>query len=474
MNPSGIGPSDRTAVSRRRFLGMAGLGAAGATALPTIISACGTSAPKSNSGAGSGKVKAGTLSLFIGKDTTYPTQQVQGMNALKTLFEKKFPGSTFTWDTYASSSEELTKLETSAAAHSGPDIFEFGSTLVPTAYASKSFETITNTMWNEMGGKKAFIEAQLAMSGPSPDKLIAVPKTAAPYAMVYNTKLFGEAGISKPPTTWNEFVDHAKAITNAGKNQYGAIADYGDGFDPWHYTWLFATQMGGSLISSDGKTALLDSPVVEEAVAFWLDWAAKFGIASRVDATYKGADMTRAFATGSIGMIPLAGPGGIALFNSSPVAGSYGWTSNPTIPYGKQSLPKGGRPAQGFVSGQYWTISKWSTNKELAFELIKLMVTPEIQYQFFKQDAQVPVTWETFTKYPETKKSPWNIFVPAEEKSYPTAFSGAWGQLEVYVGQAVNQMAGEIASTGTYKAADLRAALTQANTQLQSALAQQS
>jgi hypothetical protein len=101
------------------------------------------------------------------------------------------------------------------------------------------------------------------------------------------------------------------------------------------------------------------------------------------------------------------------------------------------------------------------------------MTSPDIQYQFFKQDAQVPVTLATFDKYPDTKKSPWGIFVPAEEKSYPIQFNGAWGQLEVVIGQAINKMATQIATTGTYKRADLTAALQQANTQLQTALAQQ-
>jgi ABC-type glycerol-3-phosphate transport system substrate-binding protein len=138
-----------------------------------------------------------------------------------------------------------------------------------------------------------------------------------------------------------------------------------------------------------------------------------------------------------------------------------------------KSMPKNGKPAQGFVSGQYWTVFKYSQNKELAFELIKLMTTPDIQYQFFKQDAQVPVTLATFTKYPQTKASPWNIFVPAEEKSYPTAFNGGWGQLEVVIGQAINKMATSIATTGSYAHADLVAALQAANTQLQANLAQQ-
>jgi multiple sugar transport system substrate-binding protein len=469
--PIGVCNGDGTAgVTRRHFLSMAGAAGA-AAAFPTILTACGQGAQPASSGSG-GKVQPGTLSVFIGKDTSYPTQQAQGMNVLLELFQKKFPGSSFTWDTYASADEELTRLETSAAAHEGPDIFEFGSTLVPTAYASKSFEIITNSMWDELGGKSAFIEAQLTMSGPSPDKLIAVPKTANPYAMVYNTKLFQQAGLSKPPTTWTEFVDYAKEMTSGGT--YGTVVDLQDGFDPWHYVWLFTTDLGGTLLSKDGKRATLDSPEVEEAASFWLDWIAKYGIANRIDATYKGADRTKAFANGAVGMIPMVGPGGIKAFSTSPVAGSYAWAPNPTVPYGMKTMPKNGKPAQGFVSGQYWTIFKYSKNKELAFELIKLMTSPEIQYQFFKQDAQVPVTWATFSKYPETKQSPWDIFVPAEQKSYPTNFSGAFGQLEVVIGQAINKMATQIATTGTYKRADLAAALKQANTQLQAALAQQS
>jgi multiple sugar transport system substrate-binding protein len=254
---------------------------------------------------------------------------------------------------------------------------------------------------------------------------------------------------------------------------YGAAVDFQDGFDPWHYLWLFTTDLGGNLISKDGKTATLDSPEVVEAASFWLDWVAKYKIASRLDATFMAADVTKAFAAGTVGMIPLAGPGGIKAFSASPVAESYAWGPNPTIPYGMKSMPKNGKPAQGFVSGQYWTVFKYSQNKELAFELIKLMTTPDIQYQFFKQDAQVPVTLATFTKYPQTKASPWNIFVPAEEKSYPTAFNGGWGQLEVVIGQAINKMATSIATTGSYAHADLVAALQAANTQLQANLAQQ-
>jgi multiple sugar transport system substrate-binding protein len=453
-------------LSRREFLL-----AAGATAAGGVLAACGSTTTATRSPAPT-KVKPGTLSVFISKDTAHPQGQAAAMNALLQLFESKFPGSSFTYDTYASASEELEKLETSAAAHQGPDIFEFGSTLIPTAYATGAFEVFTDQMWAELGGKGAFFTPQLKMSGPSPDKLIAVPKTANPFAMFYNKAMFEEAGITKPPTTWTEFVDIAKELTKPDQGQWGAIMDPADGFDPWHLVWLFSTQLGGHLLAPDLKSATLDSPQVVEAAAFWLDWMARFKIASPQDATYKGADMIKAFANRQAAMLVLEGPAGIITFDASPIAGEYAVASDPTVPYGMHTMPKGGKPATGFVSGQYWTIFKYSPNKELALELIKLMTSPEIQYQFFKQEAQTPVTLAAFEKYPETKRGVWAEFYTAEEDSYPTPFSGAWGQLEVVVGQAINKIAGEIATTGTYSMSDLRAALAQANQQLNAAMSQ--
>src|SRR4029077_13197596 len=133
---------------------------------------------------------------------------------IKAKFEQENPGSSFTYDTYASAAEETTKLETSAAAQEGPDIFEFGSTLVPTAYATGSFEVFTNDMWNHIGGKSIFFPPQLTMSGPSPDKLIAEPVSGNRWAMVHNKAMFQAAGINQVPTTWSDFIAAAKEMTN--------------------------------------------------------------------------------------------------------------------------------------------------------------------------------------------------------------------------------------------------------------------
>src|SRR2546430_13024404 len=88
---------------------------------------------------------------------------------------QKATGSTIAFDTYSSSNEEQTKLQTSVVSGSGPDIFSLGTTFVPTAQDTKGFVVLNDDNWKAVGGKDRFFKQQLTMSGATPDQLIAVP-----------------------------------------------------------------------------------------------------------------------------------------------------------------------------------------------------------------------------------------------------------------------------------------------------------
>lgn len=457
-------PGTGAGMPRRRFLQLAGGALALASAGP-LAAACGEGSAPAAGGGGKGPV-----SLFMGKNTAHPQAQTTLIDMIRQEFAKLRPGVELTYDTYASSSEELTKLETAAASKEGPDIFEFGSTLIPTAMATGAFEILGDAQWQRLGGKDAFFKPHLAMSGPSPDRTIGVPEVANPYAMIYNRRLFQEAGISGPPRTWNEFVDYGQRLTNPARDQWGVAMAPADGFEPWHLVWLFTTQLGGQMVDVKQKKGLLDSPEVLKATAFWLDWMGRFKLASPVCATYKQVDQVRAFAAGKAAMLIMVGPATMITLNQSPVANDYAFAPNPTIPYGMSSLPPGGKPAQGFVSGQFLTIFKHSKNREAALDVVKVMTSPEIQYQFFKLYGSMPVSLETYKRYPETKASPWDVLLAGEEHAYPTPFFGAWGQLQVAVGKAVNRLAGQIATAGGYSPDDLRRSMAQANAELEQAI----
>jgi multiple sugar transport system substrate-binding protein len=224
------------------------------------------------------------------------------------------------------------------------------------------------------------------------------------------------------------------------------------------------------MMDSTGTKGLLDAPLVVEASAFWLDWMAKYQIASRAGAAYRGADALHAFANGQAAMWVMQGPGAIPVLDKSPVAKEYAWTPNPTVPYGMTAMPAGGKPAQTFVAGQYLCIFKYGKNKDLALDLIRLMTSPNIQYQFLTKFGQLPVNVKTFETHPEAKRPPWDIFYTAEEHAYPTPFFGSWGQLEVVLGHAINKIATQIATGGSYTAGDLRQALAEANAELEASL----
>src|SRR5262249_55053117 len=157
------------------------------------------------------------------------------------------------------------------ASHSGPDIFALGSAIMPTAYATGAFRMFTAADWNQVGGQKQFLPRQLTLAGPSPDKYFGVPDRNMAFGILYNKSMFAAAGITAPPKAWTEFVADAQKLTNPSKGVYGLTIDPSDGFDPWHVVWLLSRQAGSELVTPDGKTGLLNSPIVEQQAGFWLD-----------------------------------------------------------------------------------------------------------------------------------------------------------------------------------------------------------
>lgn len=412
-----------------------------------------------------------TLQLFIGKINTPPTAQATLMKQLIATFEKQNPTITVNYATYASASEETTTLETSLATHNGPNLFEFGSTIVPVAYSTGGFPAMSAQDWTAVGGKSRFFAPQLTMGGPSANKLIAVPEYMLPFALVYNKAMFKAAGISKPPTTWTAFINDAKKLTIPSKNQWGVAMDPSDPYDPWHIIWVLSKQMGGDFVTPDLKTATLTSPIVVKAATFWFDWLTTFKIADPTDVTFKGPDMIQAFDQGHAAMMVMQGPTLIPTLDASPVKNDYAYAPMPTIPYGMSSIPKGGEPVQTFISGQYYAIPQYTPDRSAALKWINFITAAPQQQLFFKYYGYLPANVSAYNNYGPLDTSLIKTFISAEGHAYPTPFTGAWGPVEVAVGAASVKVADAI-GTHSYHQGDLQAALQSVNAQVQQALQQ--
>ncbi|MFA5568641.1 MAG: extracellular solute-binding protein [Trueperaceae bacterium] len=106
--------------------------------------------------------------------------------------------------------------------------------------------------------------AGLVGSVSSDGTVYGYPNEVNLYALNYNKRLFAEAGIDGPPTTWEELIADAKKLT---KRQGNTIVQQGFGLiNSWPagvvHPWLsFVYSNGGKFL--DGTTATLDSPATE-------------------------------------------------------------------------------------------------------------------------------------------------------------------------------------------------------------------
>jgi multiple sugar transport system substrate-binding protein len=88
--------------------------------------------------------------------------------------------------------------------------------------------------------------------------------------LFYRTDRFQEAGITSPPTNWDEFKADAEKLTNTAQKQYG-FAEFAS--ESAYYWEPFLWQAGGHLMTADGKDIAFDSPQGIQAANFYVDLA---------------------------------------------------------------------------------------------------------------------------------------------------------------------------------------------------------
>ncbi|MFI6349017.1 ABC transporter substrate-binding protein [Streptomyces sp. NPDC050560] len=105
------------------------------------------------------------------------------------------------------------------------------------------------------------IQKQLRDTYTVDGKVYGVPRTGYSMGLIYNRKLFRQAGLDpdKPPTTWEGIRAAAKKIAGLGHGTVG-YADYSaQGQGGWHFT-AETYSRGSDVVTPDGKKANVDTP----------------------------------------------------------------------------------------------------------------------------------------------------------------------------------------------------------------------
>ena len=431
---------------------------AGAAVLTAGLTACGGGDNGGGSSGGGGK----TLHMLIGANTQYPEEFAAWQKSINDKFKAQ-TGSTVQFETFASANDELTKIQTSVVSGTGPDVYAVGTTMTPTAYSTGAFVKLGDAEWQKIGGKDKFNPATLGISGPDDKNQVGIPWVSRPFVMAYNTDLLKAAGISKPATTWDELAQHAKQMTKG--DQYGLAVAYKDNFDPWKFAWQMSIQAGNPLV--EGKTAKIQDPTTKKAYQTYFGWLTNDKVVDPAAVGWTNAQAVAAFAKGKTGYFMLTTPTAINSLNQGAVKGKWKFALLPLVPPGATSRPANGVEAASILSGDNLLVADYSKNKDLAFQLVKLLTEQDVQLDYYKKFGSMPANAAAL----QTLQSDEELAPVAEaaKKSVATPFTGAWSDIQLALTNVAVQSIPDL-SKGSVSDAALDSRLAAAQKTAQSAL----
>lgn len=276
-------------------------------------------------------------------------------------------------------SEFVARVGTGAAAGEVPDLLPIDLIYVPQFAKAGQLTEIS-----EIAEGFEFFD-QLSPShirlGMYEDGLYSVPFSAEGSVLLYNKGLFTQAGLDpeKPPTTWDEIYEAAKAITALGNGNYGYyFSGNCAGCNAFTYLPLIWAS-GGDVLSEDGLTATVDTPEVKAALEFYKKMWDEGLIPPGAQAD-TGTDFFNAFAQGNIGMV------GSGAFSNSLLKKDY-----PDIDFGITFLPGMEGGESSFAGGDSIAIPAGAANVEAAWEFIAWTFSEEIQVEMYAKSGQMPV-----------------------------------------------------------------------------------
>jgi N,N'-diacetylchitobiose transport system substrate-binding protein len=325
-----------------------------------------TNPPPQELGTGSGE--GGTIRLWLNGEADTPDAMVEYAVA---EFNKIHPDVKVVLERQQWTG--IVERQTTALSGSdAPDLVEFGNTQVQAFEAAGALVDLTDRS-ADLGGDD-FLPS-LAEAGTYDGKLFAAPYYAANRIMIYRKDLFEASGLEIPKTL-DEMVDAGEKLMadNADVPNFSGI------YLParnWHAIMSFVWEHGGDIATQEGDqwVGTLDSP---ESIAGLEAFKDAFDRANAAPADGDDANDWLAFCAGEVGMMPAPAwkPGQII----NPDDGCPDMEPN----IGVFAMPgsTAGTTAPVFLGGSNIGIPVNSEHQDLAYDLLKVMMSSGFQKQF--------------------------------------------------------------------------------------------
>ena len=376
-------------LSRRDFLKLAGVGAAG-LALSNYLAAC---APASG---------GGTLNVLV-PAAPDPAPPGVGQFSLEAFEQwKKDNGFEVVYE-----APPWPQLHDKMAAN-----FASGQYVHDIVYMSGWVPEFADSLIDFTNDLPADLIADLPASSFSTltwgGKRLGVIFTLSLLTMFYNTEMLDGIGVKEAPKTWDELKGVAKELTGGGK--YGWVLNYGapEGIGGVASYWMcFLQQAGGKLYGDDGMPAFNNAAGVD-SLQFMVDL---MEFTDPGSLSYVGInDATNVFSSGQAAMMmnwpfmwkPANDPA------SSQVVGKVG----------AAILPAGSAGSASIDGTDAYTITKLSPNPEGARKLIEFYLDKEVQKRQVLDTGWLPIRLSVLND-PEVQAAAPNAATVLEQATHP-------------------------------------------------------
>jgi multiple sugar transport system substrate-binding protein len=330
-----------------------------------VLTACGGGGDSSSSG-------PTEIAVWHG----YQDTEGDAFKALVAQYNKEHPDVKVS-ELYSSNDLVLQKVLTAVRGGSAPDVaYMFGSWSPNIAQIQQVVDMADEVSKPEWKWDDFYPgEREAATVG---DKVVGVPALVDNLAIVYNEKLFAEAGIAPPtPTwTWDDFRSAAAKLTDASKGQYGWLIPADGSEDTvWHYLPML-WEAGGSILTPDNEHAAFNSPAGVKALTV-LQQMAVTDKSLYLDTTNENGP--KLMNSGKIGML---------------VTGPWDLSQLSDIDYGVQILPTfaGAGGTHQTISGpDNWVVfDNGDKKKRAAIDFVKWLTAAEQVKTFSAATGDLP------------------------------------------------------------------------------------
>ncbi|MCU1584915.1 MAG: Carbohydrate transporter substrate-binding protein family [Microbacteriaceae bacterium] len=307
------------------------------------------------------------------------------------------------WDAFTKTYEKQTGVKLNLQIINWNDLDQQSSTMIQTgnvpdilnenAYASYAADGLLYSADEVLpAATKADIIPAFVKSGTYNGKFYGMPDLSSARALFYNTDLFSAAGISKAPTTWDEFTADAKKVTAIGNGAVGYAQPLGPEEAQAEFAiWLFNN---GGDFKKNGKWTI-NSKQNAATLQYLKDLSVKDKVTqNNPGGTNRTDGAFSLFEQGKAGMV----------VGFSPLQGALD-TQYTGVKYAIAPMPTGDNAApQTYGVTDYLMSFKKKGNQDAVKAFYKLYYSPSQINTWIKAEGFLPVTTSGLAKFKDDPK----------------------------------------------------------------------